>query len=87
MSYGEHHLMAYDEEIGRSREFTCEELERARGRSFPPVSIAPGPFEYGEMWRREANKQKERAELAERKLAILTQTIHEAWNETKEQGG
>ena len=31
----------------------------------------------------EWEKQKERAELAERKLAILTQTIHEAWKEVE----
>ncbi len=32
MAYGEHHLVAYDPNIGRSREFTAEELSKARGR-------------------------------------------------------
>lgn len=56
------------------------------------------PFEPGDYIKRilapayvktylEKESWKDRAELAERKLAILTQTIHEAWNKTKEQGG
>ena len=33
--------------------------------------------------KRDRDEWKERAELAERKLAILTQTIHEAWKEVE----
>ena len=38
MGWGEHHLDAYDPEIGRTRTFTPEELQRARGRSVSDVS-------------------------------------------------
>lgn len=36
MGWGDHHLQAYDSDIGRSREFTAEELQKARGRSLEP---------------------------------------------------
>jgi hypothetical protein len=36
MAYGENHLDAYDPEIGRTRTFTADELQRARGRSTIP---------------------------------------------------
>ncbi len=36
MGWGDHHLQAYDPEIGRSREFTADELQHARGRSTEP---------------------------------------------------
>jgi len=36
MGWGDHHLQAYDPDIGRSREFTADELQQARGRSLEP---------------------------------------------------
>lgn len=36
MGWGEHHLDAYDPDIGRSRTFTADELQKARGRSLVP---------------------------------------------------
>lgn len=85
MAYGEHHLWAYDESVGRSREFTCEELQQARRRISPIISIAPEPFEYGEMWRREADKQKERAELAEKRLDVLMKAVEDLWEQVNKE--
>lgn len=36
MGWGNHHLDAYDPDIGRSRTFTADELQHARGRSVEP---------------------------------------------------
>lgn len=36
MGWGDHHLQAYDPDLGRSREFTADELQQARGRSTTP---------------------------------------------------
>lgn len=33
MAYGENHLWAYDSDLGRTREFTADELHAARGRT------------------------------------------------------
>ncbi len=36
MGWGDHHLQAYDSDLGKSREFTADELQHARGRSIEP---------------------------------------------------
>jgi len=36
MGWGDHHLDAYDPDIGRTRTFTPDELQKARGRSLVP---------------------------------------------------
>lgn len=48
MAYGVNHLDAYDPEIGRTRTFAPDELQKARGRS-----LVPGYRFYSE---EEANK-------------------------------
>jgi len=36
MGWGNHHLDAYDPDIGKTRTFTADELQQARGRSTTP---------------------------------------------------
>jgi len=59
MAYGEHHLEAYDPDIGRSRVFTADELQKARGRS-----LIPGYRFYS---REEANRMIAEAEKKKKK--------------------
>lgn len=40
MSYGEHHLWAFDPDLGKTREFTADELSRARGRELSRSGLA-----------------------------------------------
>lgn len=57
MAYGEHHLDAYDPEIGRTRTHTADELQKARGRS-----LVPGYRFYSE---EEAEKMQEQKRMQE----------------------